>query len=278
MRRAFSGLVALCLLAACASPSFTAASSPPPPPTCLGRTAAEWQAAGYVVVMGTDTGQTLNASWRKSVVFGLGGNDRLNGGSSDDVLCGGDGDDTLYGGGGINTLVGGRGADELNGGPKRDDMIGGEVINGAPGDPPAFRPRPVGWYQGTDPYYPAATSPDPYGGRLYALGWWFDCDPDDGADRLIEGAGGAGEEPNVGPALWGCADADYLDGGDGDENLDGGDGDDTLIGGPGNDRLAGGAGEDYCDGGLNQGAVHPSGEWAAVDSHDGTCEVVTNIP
>lgn len=244
-------------------------------PTCLGRTVAEWQAAGYVVVMGTDAGQTLTASWRKSVLFGLGGDDRLNGGSSDDVLCGGDGDDILAGGGGINWLVGGAGADVLTGGPKRDMLIGDDLLDGGAAAVPPEPARPAGWYEGIAPHLD-----DPWGERIYAFGRVFDCDPAGaGDDDLDEQAGGAGEEVNVGTRLWGCGGNDTLDEGDGDGYLHGGDGDDILTGGPGNDWLSGGAGVDRCDGGQHQGAVHPGGVWAAVDSaYDGTCEVVVNIP
>lgn len=246
------------------------------PPTCLGRTAAEWQVAGYTVVMGTAANNTLGASWKKTVIFGLGGNDTLNGSGADDILCGGDGNDTLNGGGGINILIGGRGDDTLKGGPKRDMLIGGEVIDGgdaAPPFPPEYE-RPDGWYEGIAPHLP-----DPWEGRIYLTGRVYDCDPDDGDDLLYEYAGGGGEEVNVGTYLNGCAGDDRLEEHDGDGYLIGGPGDDILLGGPGNDWLSGGDGIDNCDGGLSQNGVHWQGVWAAVDSvYDGTCETSIGIP
>ena len=246
--------------------------SSPEPSTCLGKTAAEWTAAGYAVVVGTDQPNTLNASWRKSVVIGLGGNDTINGGTSDDVLCGGDGDDVLSGGGGINWMVGGPGNDLLTGGPRRDMQIGGGLVDGGPATPPAEPTRPAGWFEGIAPHLP-----DPWEGRIYAFGKVFDCQDGDGNDVLTEGPGGAGEESNVPTRMWGCDGDDEINEGDGDGYLWGGRGFDTLIGGPGNDWLSGGEDEDWCDGGLHQGAVN--GVWAAVDSaYDGTCEVAIGIP
>jgi Ca2+-binding RTX toxin-like protein len=67
-------------------------------------------------------------------LYGLGGNDRLEGDSSGDNLYGGPGDDGLYGRGGADVLVGsggndtlegGRGQDLLDGGPGNDRLNGG---------------------------------------------------------------------------------------------------------------------------------------------------------
>jgi len=79
-------------------------------------------------------------------LYGLGGNDRLEGDSSDDRLYGGPGDDGLYGrtgddvlvgSGGNDTLEGGRGEDLLEGGPGNDRLNGGfgsDSISGGPGN------------------------------------------------------------------------------------------------------------------------------------------------
>ncbi|MEK9724555.1 MAG: calcium-binding protein [Rhodospirillaceae bacterium] len=263
-----------------ALPAVSAAREPSvssiiPEPTCLGKTASEWREAGYATIIGTYGNDRLSASWRKSVLFGLAGNDTLSGSSGADVLCGGDGDDVLSGGGGINWLVGGQGNDRLIGGPKRDMMIGGEVVDHGPASVPPEPTRPPGWYLGIAPHLP-----DPWHGRIYAFGHVFDCAPGDGNDELRENAGGGGEELNVGTRLWGCGGDDWLSEGDGDGYLFGGDGDDTLLGGPGNDWLSGGAGWDTCDGGPNQGAVSPVDPvWRTDDSTiDGTCEFVTAVP
>lgn len=70
--------------------------------------------AGYNVIDGTDSGETLNGTSGKDIIRGFGGNDTLNGYSSNDILCGGSGDDVLNGGSGNDTLSGGEGSDTLN--------------------------------------------------------------------------------------------------------------------------------------------------------------------
>ena len=77
-------------------------------------------------------------------LYGLGGNDRLEGDSGDDELYGGPGDDGLYGrggsdvligSGGNDTLEGGRGEDLLDAGPGNDRLNGGfgnDSLDGGP--------------------------------------------------------------------------------------------------------------------------------------------------
>lgn len=250
------------------------AATAAPEPTCLGRTPAEWRAAGYTVIVGTPGDDTLRGTWRADVLFGLEGNDTLDGGNGDDVLCGGPGEDALTGGPGRNVLVGGAGDDTLTGGPGIDVLIGDDVVDLGPAAPPrpAIPPTP-GWYCGT-------CQDDPWGEEVYLFGRRFAMDPAGaGDDRLSALAGGGGEQLNTPERLYGGGGNDLLDGGDGDEYLHGGDGDDVLIGGPGNDYLYGGPGVDSCDGGLNQGAVNPiTGQVAADAAPDGTCETTAGVP
>lgn len=58
-----------------------------------------------------------------SVIYGLSGNETLQGGAAADTLYGGDGDDILSGGAGNDVLVGGRGDDYQNGGDGDDTYI-----------------------------------------------------------------------------------------------------------------------------------------------------------
>ena len=64
----------------------------------------------------------LNATMPGTDIFGLGGNDVLQGGNGADWIDGGTGDNALYGGLGNDTLLGGRGHDVLHGGDG-DDRI-----------------------------------------------------------------------------------------------------------------------------------------------------------
>ena len=58
-------------------------------------------------------------------VSGLGGKDKLTGGSANDTIDGGSGNDTLVGGPGADSIIGGSGADTITGGTGADVMTGG---------------------------------------------------------------------------------------------------------------------------------------------------------
>jgi len=79
----------------------------------------------FTVLVGTDKAETLSAASGTNLVLGLGGNDKLNGGTGIDILCGGAGTDTLSGGNGDDTLDGGDDNDILQGGSGNDILRGG---------------------------------------------------------------------------------------------------------------------------------------------------------
>ncbi|NIC42718.1 type I secretion C-terminal target domain-containing protein [Aquabacterium sp. A08] len=72
------------------------------------------------VILGTDSGETINLANVGSMVEAGAGNDTVNGGSGNDIIMGGDGDDVLWGNGGNDLLVGGSGNDTLTGGTGAD--------------------------------------------------------------------------------------------------------------------------------------------------------------
>jgi Ca2+-binding RTX toxin-like protein len=76
----------------------------------------------YNGTAGNDTG-TFGAGGQ--AVFGLGGDDQIDGGAGNDLLSGGEGNDTLLGGADNDTLDGGNGDDVLDGGTGLDSMTGG---------------------------------------------------------------------------------------------------------------------------------------------------------
>jgi Ca2+-binding RTX toxin-like protein len=80
---------------------------------------------------GGSSANTLDASLFKGdvLLFGLGGDDVLTGGTRNNVLVGGEGDDSLNGFGGRDLLIGSLGVDALNGGAGDDIMIGGSTIH-----------------------------------------------------------------------------------------------------------------------------------------------------
>ena len=176
-------------------------------------------------------------------LYGLGGDDMLNGGAGWDDLYGGSGADVLNGGAGDDDLEGDDGADTLDGGGGRDDLYGGpgaDTLDGGDGHDAAF-------YSDS----PAGVTID-----LSA--------PD--ADGYGRGAGGDAEGDRLKniERLHGSNHADRL-AGDGNDNwLYGLGGADTLTGGPGGDDLYGGPGADTLDGGDGNDKAFYSGSRAGV--------------
>jgi len=174
-------------------------------------TPAAFAAGTFRVQVGTEAADSLMAEAGGQEVFGLAGNDLLEGSDGIDRLLGGTGDDTLRGGAGADQLWGGPGDDRLEGGAGDDEIF----VEG-----------------------PASAEVDGFLARNTAFGGT-------GRDSLW-GADGrdwldGGEEAD---RLYGGAGADTLLGGAGEDTLEGGEGADSLDGGPGADSLSGGAGDD----------------------------------
>lgn len=86
---------------------------------------------------GSEHDDTLAGDFRRNILWGEGGNDKLYGGpgGGDDVLFGDAGDDQVYGGKGHDRLYGGDGDDKVYGGNGRDWLYGGpgdDVLSGGP--------------------------------------------------------------------------------------------------------------------------------------------------
>jgi Ca2+-binding RTX toxin-like protein len=80
-------------------------------------------------IRGTKSGEVLNGTKHRDLIFGRGGDDLIKGKKSRDRLKGGAGNDTLLGGKGKDRLRGGRGADVLSGGKGNDRIAGGPGFN-----------------------------------------------------------------------------------------------------------------------------------------------------
>ena len=164
----------------------------------------------------------------RDIVFGLGGNDTLSGGSNSDVLSGGAGNDTLDGGGSGDWMIGGDGNDTLNGGTGADSMTGGAgddiyVIDSA-SDQTVEAAN-----EGTDTVQSSVTRTlDSNVENLTLTG-----------TAVINGTGNA-----LANVLTGNSAANVMNGSGGNDTLDGGIGSDSLAGGSGADRLIGGLGND----------------------------------
>ena len=148
-----------------------------------------------------------------SVLWGMKGDDLLQGGTGVDFLWGGQGDDTLAGGAGWDYLEGGGGADEIDGGDNPE--------------------RGAGDFAG----YARSNA-----------GVTINLATGTGRGGHAEGDTLTGIE-----SISGSGHADHLTGDDESNSLYGWDGDDTLEGGGGNDLLFGGAGADVIDGGGGSG-------------------------
>ncbi|MGO4705270.1 M10 family metallopeptidase [Microvirga sp. 2MCAF38] len=183
------------------------------------------QAAGDVIrnienVIGGSGSDTIYGSHEANVLKGQDGNDILAGAGGNDTIWGGDGSDVLYGDDGNDYVAGQEGNDVIAGGAGADTLSGGDgtdtlVYGGVEG---ALVDLRTGYVAGQ------------------AAG-----DVISGFENLI---GGAGND-----TVYGSADANELNGQDGNDILAGADGNDTLWGGNGNDWLEGGNGNDLIAGG-----------------------------
>ncbi|MFZ5722750.1 MAG: VCBS domain-containing protein [Pseudomonadota bacterium] len=171
---------------------------------------------------------------------GEGGDDQLEGGVGDDWLLGGEdndllfgdyadsapeyqGNDTLYGEAGNDQLLGYGGNDALDGGDGIDRVIGGngrDYVAGGAGD------DHLEGGAGEDRLFGGDGNDTLYGDHDSVLA------PDAVAISLTDG------------------DADYLDGGTGNDVINGQGGDDEILGGAGADQLTGSAGNDTIYGGA----------------------------
>jgi Ca2+-binding RTX toxin-like protein len=78
-----------------------------------------------LLILGTASGETINAASGSDCVVAGAGGDTVDGGSGTDVLLGGPGNDQLQGGTANDSLYGGPGADSLDGGNQTDYCDGG---------------------------------------------------------------------------------------------------------------------------------------------------------
>ena len=172
------------------------------------------------VITGTTAANIIRGLSVAEEILGLAGNDQLYGGGGDDKVNGGLGDDMLFGDDGNDILVDSDGIDSFSGGAGFDTIDYSGLTIG----------------RGVDVFLSLG-----YGGRD-ALGDTYNS---------MENATGTKYQD----FLWGNADNNVLDGGDGNDFLRGFDGTDTLIGGRGNDELYGDAGGDVFRPGSGQDIV-----------------------
>lgn len=156
--------------------------------------------------------------------------------SGNDVIDAGDGDDRVFAGEGDDIVSGGAGADTLNGGHGHDILDGGDGNDTIVGDP-----RGVATSRNLITLT-VSSAAQINGNDVIDAGDGDDLVIGAGGNDIVHG--GRGNDTLHG-FVYGetrdtdDADADYIDGGEGNDTIDGGDGNDILLGGLGNDVIAG---------------------------------------
>lgn len=190
-------------------------------------------ADGADEIHGRDGNDVIEGEAGADSLWGDADNDTLQGGVGNDMLRGGTGNDVLEAGSGADTLIGGQGADVLRG--------------GADGQATAYYREDESYlaiHRGSGQNLGAAT------GDTYENITRFELtDYDD--------------------IFVGNADAEYVQGHDGDDDIRGLGGDDTLNAGVGRDYVAGGQGNDIVAGAYNDHLDGGEGDDLVVLFHDG---------
>ena len=207
-----------------------------------------------VQMVSFDVRYHLQGAGSSETLVGLGEMASLDGGAGDDVLVGTAGSDHLVGGSGNDWLYGQGGDDLLAGGTGNDfyliDSYSDVVRESAEG--------------GQDSVYTGLV--------VFALS--------DNLENLIllgNARDGAGNE--LDNFIKGNANANRLDGFDGNDSLAGEAGDDVLIGEAGNDYLAGGSGADQLYGGTGNDAylIEDSNDLISEQPNEGVDTVFSAV-
>ncbi|MCZ8260976.1 MAG: calcium-binding protein [Beijerinckiaceae bacterium] len=180
------------------------------------------------------------------IIFGLDGNNVIDGGAGHDRIETGDGDNHVDGGRGRDTIQTGSGNDRIDGGDGRDTINSGDGadhVMGGRGDDEIDSGDGDDRIEGGD----GDDTLSGGSGRDVMFGGDGDDSMDGwGDDDLL--AGGEGNDFLYGDdgndLLRGDAGDDWIMGAADDDVLEGGDGDDFLVGGTGDDRIEGGDGDD----------------------------------
>jgi Ca2+-binding RTX toxin-like protein len=201
----------------------------------------------------------LPIQWTEPLAFfGLGGNDRIVGGSAgdelegndgDDVINGDDGNDVLRGNSGNDTLRGDGGNDLMYGGNGADTFIGGDGI-----DTVSYVDEQQGVFVHLASAYVPGSHPELEDHLTYEFLTSVERVRGSAHDDALFGVMNASEEElNTPIALFGLGGNDSITGGFADDELEGNDGNDFLNGHAGSDLIDGGAGVDFLQGGAGVG-------------------------
>jgi Ca2+-binding RTX toxin-like protein len=189
--------------------------------------------------------------------FGLGGNDRIVGGSAGDELEGNDGNDFISGDAGNDVLRGGNGDDVLEGGAGNDLLYGGAgadtFIGGDGIDTVSYAGEARGVFVHLASAYAPGSWPELEETLTYESLTGVERVRGTAHDDVLRGVISSDEQLNTPIALFGLGGNDSISGGFSGDELEGNDGNDSIDGKIGNDRINGGAGADLVDGGFGKG-------------------------
>jgi Ca2+-binding RTX toxin-like protein len=184
---------------------------------------------GFEGIRGTAYNDTIYGSEdHDSILAGREGSDTIYGRGGNDAISGGDGGDHLFGDDGSDFISGGDGGDEIAGGLHDDDLRGGNGIDTVS-------------YADVDRGFGVHVQLADEMAEFSDSSYVFERDSVIGFENVIG--------TRYRDFINGSAEANVLEGRDGDDFLYGYGGDDTLIGGDGDDVLAGNEGADHFDGG-----------------------------
>ncbi|MDK2126717.1 calcium-binding protein, partial [Parachitinimonas caeni] len=214
------------------------------------------------------------------------GNDSVDGGAGNDTLLGELGDDQIDGGDGDDSIIGGQGADTLSGGSGNDYLEGNDgddvyIFGNGSGNDTVYDQAGTERIrlkdakasdlllrrEGNDLLIRNLSSGDTL--RINNHFSWQAGAAGEGAIESIELADGtiwdyeqiklqAIKATGGADSIYGHADADLIDGLDGNDSISANDGDDTVLGGLGDDLIDGGSGNDSLTGG--EGADNLQGQ------------------
>ncbi|MGO4527210.1 Calx-beta domain-containing protein [Microvirga sp. 2MCAF35] len=167
-----------------------------------------------------------------NILYGIDGDDTIDGGGGNDTLWGGEGGDTLIG----TSTIGGAGVDELHGEQGDDSLVGGaeDVLYGGEGNDTLD------------------------GGHVVFEGPGRSINLKTNIATVTNGQGTVIETDVLRNVRWitGGDERDTIVGSDGNDSVEAGGGFDSFVGSTGNDTLDGGAGYAAADyGGLGAGII-----------------------
>ena len=263
-----------------------------------------------VIVKGdNDDNNIYGNAYISNRIYGLNGNDHLEGGNEADLLNGGDGNDILISHSGSDRLFGGSGDDELDGGYGDDDLNGGEgndIFYDEEGSDTYLFSLGSGIDIITDYYYlndsvdivsftdvasTAVTSIERIGNELvinygtsdsltitkyfyrsnYMIEQFRFSDGVTWEYADIKSRTNSNlDYIEIDNAIDGSDADDVIDGRGGNDELYGYAGTDRLFGGLGNDELDGGYDDDYLDGGAGNDLLYGGGGDDFLDGGEGT--------